>query len=145
MLLNCQRRDFTALFYFRKRSILIQNDVRLLIDVRKNPLSRKFGFSKEKLELISEAVKVKYAHIPDLGIESKKRASLNTPDDYKNLFKGYEETLDQHIEQLNTVYSLLHMNIRVALMCFEKDAEMCHRHVIRDYLLKTYEIRSVDL
>lgn len=126
-------------------NILIQNDVRLLIDVRKNPLSRKFGFSKEKMGHISEAVKIKYTHIPALGIESEKRAVLNTPDDYKNLFKDYEETLDQRLEPLNTVYSLLCANKRIALMCFEKDVELCHRHVIRDYLSRIHKIRSIDL
>lgn len=126
-------------------NILIQNDVRLLIDVRKNPLSRKFGFSKEKLERIAEAVKIKYTHIPALGIESEKRSALNSLDDYKNLFSDYEETLDQRIGQLNAVYSLLCANTRVALMCFEKDAEMCHRHVIRDYLSSVYKTRSIDL
>lgn len=124
---------------------LIQNDIRLLIDVRRNPLSRKFGFSKERLELISKSVKIRYTHIPALGIESEKRAALNCVDDYKNLFQGYEETLDQRIGPLNEVYSLLCANTRIALMCFEKNAEMCHRHVIRDYLLRTYQVRSIDL
>lgn len=124
---------------------LIQNDVRLLIDVRRNPLSRKFGFSKERLELISKGVKIGYTHIPALGIESEKRATLNCVDDYKNLFQDYEETLNQRIGSLNEVYSLLCANVRVALMCFEKDVEMCHRHVIRNYLLRTYQVRSIDL
>ena len=45
----------------------------LLCDVRKNPLSRKFGFSKKKLKHITETVGIKYVHIPELGIESDKR------------------------------------------------------------------------
>ena len=57
---------------------LIQNDIRLLCDVRKNPLSRKFGFSKGKLSHILDTIGIKYVHIPDLGIESDKRRSLDT-------------------------------------------------------------------
>ncbi|MHB1153508.1 MAG: DUF488 family protein [Eubacteriales bacterium] len=35
--------------------------------------------------------------------------------------------------------------MRIAIMCFEKDPEMCHRHVIRDYMMNMFEIRSIDL
>lgn len=124
---------------------LIRNDIRLLCDVRKNPLSRKFGFSKARLEHITETVGIKYVHIPDLGIESDKRCSLNTLEDYQQLFKRYAKTLPNLEPQLKYLYSLLSSNVRIALMCFEKESEMCHRHVIRDYLLTMNTIRSVDL
>ena len=124
---------------------LIQNDVRLLCDVRKNPLSRKFGFSKGKLEHITQTVGIKYAHIPDLGIESEKRCSLETPSDYKYLFENYAETLPSRRKFLDEVYALLQKNTRIALMCFEREPEMCHRHVIRDYIVKINQVRSLDM
>ncbi|MDR9756302.1 MAG: DUF488 family protein [Thermoanaerobacterales bacterium] len=124
---------------------LIQNDVRLLCDVRKNPVSRKFGFSKRKLVHITETVGIGCVHMPDLGIESHKRSSLETVDDYKCLFRGYAKTLLNLKPQLERLYSLLNEHDRIALMCYEKDADMCHRHVIRDYLTKRHPIRSVDL
>jgi hypothetical protein len=124
---------------------LIQNDIRLLCDVRKNPLSRKFGFSKGKLEHITETVGIKYVNIPDLGIESDKRSSLETVEDYKCLFSDYAETLPNLAPLLERVYSLLCTNVRIALMCYEREPEMCHRHVIRDYITNTHTIRSVDL
>jgi uncharacterized protein YwgA len=124
---------------------LIRNDIRLLCDVRKNPLSRKFGFSKKILEHITETVGIKYVHIPDLGIESDQRCALNTTEDYKQLFDGYAKTLLNLEPQLNDLYSLLRSNGRIALMCFEKASNMCHRHVIRDYLLNVYPIWSLDL
>ncbi|MEA4895903.1 MAG: DUF488 family protein [Oscillospiraceae bacterium] len=124
---------------------LIQNDIQLLCDVRKNSLSRKFGFSKDKLKHITETIGIKYVHIPDLGISSDKRRSLDTLDDYKCLFEEYAKTLPDHKKELENVYSLLCANTRIALMCYEKEPEMCHRHVIRDFLLNAHEIRSVDL
>jgi uncharacterized protein (DUF488 family) len=126
-------------------NILIQNDVRLLCDVRKNPLSRKFGFSKGKLKHIAETIGIKYTHIPDLGIESGKRKSLDTAEEYQCLFKEYSKTLPNLKPHLDYLYTLLCSNDRVALMCYEAEPEMCHRHVIRDYLSSTYELRSVDL
>ena len=124
---------------------LIQNDVRLLCDVRKNPLSRKFGFSKGKLEHIANTVGIRYAHIPELGIESEKRCSLNTLDDYKNLFADYEKNISGKCEYLEKAYALLQQHTRIALMCFEHTPEMCHRHVIRDYIVRTHGVRSVDM
>ncbi len=124
---------------------LIQNNVRMLIDVRKNPISRKFGFSKNKLKHIVETVGIEYFHIPDLGIESKDRVMLKTKEDYSKLFETYKTSLEQKEVQFKQLYSLFSVKHRVALMCFEKEAEMCHRHVIRDNIVKKYNIRSIDL
>ncbi len=124
---------------------LIQNDVRLLCDVRRNPISRKFGFSKNRLKSIASGVGIKYIHIPNLGIESKKRAALTSTVDYRFLFDDYAKTLPDLKPYLEKLYSLLRSENRIALMCYEKEPDMCHRHVIRDYLVSTYETRSVDL
>ena len=124
---------------------LIQNDIRLLCDVRKNPLSRKFGFSKGKLEHITQTVGIRYVHIPGLGIESDKRCSLETSEDYKRLFEDYEKTLPRRKAFLEDVYTLLRTNIRIALMCFERDPLMCHRHVVKDYIVGTHHVKSVDI
>lgn len=124
---------------------LIRNDIRLLCDVRKNPLSRKFGFSKSKLKHIMETVGIKYIHIPDLGIESDKRSSLETAADYKCLFSDYAQKLPNLTMLLEEIYSRLRSNTRIALMCYEREPEMCHRHIIREYITTAHKIRSVDL
>ena len=124
---------------------LIQNGIRLLCDVRKNSLSRKFGFSKSKLEHITGTAGIKYIHIPDLGIESNKRKTLDTSEDYRVLFEDYAKTLPDFDSHLEWIYSLLRSNVRIALMCYESDATMCHRHVIRDYITNAHQVRSEDL
>ena len=124
---------------------LIQNSVKMLCDVRKNPLSRKFGFSKSKLEHILRMVGIMYIHMPGLGIESEKRSALETAEDYEALFNDYSSTIPTIKPYLDEVYSLLCSNARIALMCYEKDAAMCHRHVIRDYIANTHNVRSEDL
>jgi len=126
-------------------NILIINGVKLLCDVRKNPLSRKFGFSKGKLEHITETAGIKYIHIPNLGIESDKRSALANTEDYEMLFVNYKKTLPDLEPFICWVYSLLCSNARVALMCYEREATMCHRHVIRDFIMDAYRVESVDL
>lgn len=124
---------------------LVQNDVRLLCDVRKNSFSRKFGFTKERLEQTAKVLGIQYLHLPSLGIESSKRRSLDTQADYLSLFDDYKKTLPIHKSRLDSLYAQLCTHVRIALMCFEKDPEMCHRHIIRDYLCSIYPIRSIDL
>ncbi len=44
---------------------LIENDVKLLVDVRSNPLSMKYGFSKNTLNKYCQSIGIEYEHIPD--------------------------------------------------------------------------------
>lgn len=124
---------------------LIKNDVRLLCDVRKNSVSRKFGFSKNKIQHILSTIGIEYVHIPELGIESQKRANLESISDYQQLFQEYKVSLSQRKKYLEHVHSLLSSNVRIALMCYEKEPLMCHRHVIKDYIESNYNVRSQNL
>lgn len=46
---------------------LIKNNVRTLIDLRRNPLSRKYGFSKKTLAETVKKLGIDYVHIPELA------------------------------------------------------------------------------
>lgn len=125
---------------------LIINDVHILCDVRKNAYSQKYGFSKAPLQKACEGIGVKYIHVPQLGIESDKRQSLNTQADYDRLFDEYERTtLKENTVALQYVRDLIRTDKRVALTCFEKDPKQCHRSRVaaalmnfedKDYTLK---------
>jgi hypothetical protein len=124
---------------------LIQNDIRVLCDVRNNPLSRKFGFSKINLQKYLGHIGIEYVHIPELGIVPEKRNHLGSDQDYRNLFKDYKASLPKRREYLERLYQLLQDNRRIALTCFEHEPSYCHRHIIRDYLKKNYSVETVDL
>lgn len=124
---------------------LIQNDIRLLCDVRRNPLSRKFGFSKAKLQHVLETVGIKYVHVPEVGIDSEKRTSLNSLHDYDVLFEHYKANLHNITNYLEYIARLLDENHRIVLMCYEEDPRICHRHIIRDYLLERHGAICEDL
>jgi hypothetical protein len=126
-------------------NILIKNDIRVLCDVRNNPLSRKFGFSKNSLQKYLGNIGIEYIHFPELGIKSEKRNNLNSVQDYQKLFKEYKSSLNNCREYLEKLYLLLETKNRIALTCFEHDPLNCHRHVIRDYLKNTYNVQITDL
>jgi hypothetical protein len=126
-------------------NILIKNNVRVLCDVRNNPLSRKFGFSKNSLQKYLGNIGIEYVHLPELGIKSEKRNNLSSDEDYRNLFVDYEASLPDQKDHLEQLFQLLVTKGRIALTCFEHDPSHCHRHVVRDYLKKTYDVETTDL
>lgn len=107
---------------------LIKNDVKLLIDVRNNPMSMKFGFSKSQIKKYCESLGIEYLHIPEVGIQSEHRKELRTQKDYDKLFISYkEDTLTKTKEYQIKIISLLLEKKRVALTCFEANICQCHR------------------
>jgi hypothetical protein len=112
---------------------LVGNNIKLLCDVRRNPLSRKYGFSKSTLSYTVESLGIHYHHIPELGISSDDRRSLNSLADYKRLFDHYDKTtIVAQRDKLKVVVQLSRTYGRVALTCFEADVCMCHRGRIVD-------------
>jgi hypothetical protein len=107
---------------------LIQNNVAALIDVRRNPLSRKYGFSKKTLSDTVQKLGIEYLHLPELGISSDQRQALNTQDDYDRLFASYEKNeLRQNKAALEGLFKTFLDRKRVAITCFEASVCMCHR------------------
>lgn len=46
---------------------LLKNDIKVLVDVRSNSLSMKFGFSKNQLRRFCDNLGINYVHIPEVG------------------------------------------------------------------------------
>ena len=118
---------------------LIKNDIRCLVDVRRNPRSMKFGFSKNRLEHICNETGIVYVSIPELGIDSEERENIDDDNSYNLLFNKYKnETLENTEEQQKQVLDLLKKYKRIALTCFEADINKCHRKILADYILDKY-------
>lgn len=124
---------------------LIQNDIRLICDVRNNPISRKFGFSKTLLSNVLQEINIEYVHMPELGIVSEKRKELNDSADYKTLFTEYKKTLPKKKVYIKKIFDLLCDKKRVALTCFEKDPNFCHRHILGQFIKDNYAVRVVNI
>ena len=114
---------------------LIQNNVSALIDVRKNPLSRKYGFSRKTLSETLSKLGIVYLHMPELGIVSEKRQMLRGQADYDQLFDDYEKTvLAENEKSIERLFSLFLQYKRVAITCFEAEAGRCHRSRVANAL-----------
>lgn len=112
-------------------NVLIKAGVTVLCDVRRNPLSRKYGFSKGSLSRGVVGVGIRYEHIPALGIASDKRRNLESAADYRALFDEYErESLPSRGDELIRIREWVEAGETVALMCYELDPQQCHRHCV---------------
>ncbi|MCL2799159.1 MAG: DUF488 family protein [Endomicrobia bacterium] len=120
-------------------NLLITNNIKTLVDVRKNPISMKYGFSKGFLSKRTNDLGIEYLHVPELGIESDKRQSLNSFEDYQNLFANYEDTtLKRNIKSVEKVHDILMQDRRIALTCFEADKNYCHRYRVVNCINNLY-------
>ncbi|MBP7477372.1 MAG: DUF488 domain-containing protein [Chitinophagales bacterium] len=107
---------------------LLKNDVKVLVDVRNNALSMKYGFSKSQLKKYCASIGIDYVHIPEVGIQSTQRQELNTQEDYDKLFVVYCKTnLTKTGNAQNEILKLLKQKKRIALTCFESNICQCHR------------------
>ncbi|MBI4560162.1 MAG: DUF488 domain-containing protein [Candidatus Hydrogenedentes bacterium] len=113
---------------------LLRNSVSVLCDIRRNPLSRKYGFSKSTLQNACEGLGIRYEHLPELGIASHRRRDLSTADDYASLFTDYRRNdLPRERASLERIVSWIRpAGGRVALTCFEFSARQCHRQCVAE-------------
>ena len=123
--------------YFNR---LIRNNIRCLVDVRKNPRSMKFGFTRSRLESLCTETGIKYISIPELGIETDDRKNLSDENSYKLLFESYlKKTVKNTSSEQLRVVDLISKYKRIALTCFEADINKCHRKVLADYIQTKYK------
>ena len=119
---------------------LIKNDVKVLVDVRNNPLSMKFGFSKTQLKNFCASLDIEYLHIPQVGIQSEQRQELNSQADYDKLFDTYKKSnLKKTTTYQEQILKLLKEKKRIALTCFEANICQCHRKHLAEAITKLPE------
>lgn len=118
-------------------AFLAKNKIQCIADVRKNPVSRKKGFSKNKLAERLREKNIDYVHLPDLGVPSdwRKRAKAKLITRAK-MFMDYKlKILPKEKDALKNLREKIH-DERTALLCYEADACDCHRHFVVEALLK---------
>lgn len=115
---------------------LLEQDVRVLVDVRLNPLSRKPGLSKTKLAAALRAAGIEYVHHRALGNPKDNRVGFRAGE--PESLARYREVLDtaDATDALAHVCELLDGGA-VALLCFEHDHAECHRDIVVDRVLET--------
>ena len=117
--------------------LLLANHIRLLVDLRSFPRSRRFPhFNQQFLAAALANLGVAYQHFPELGGRRKPRADSPHVVWRNPAFRGYADHMDSdefrrgigRLQELACKYG------NTAVMCAEAVWWRCHRRLIADYL-----------
>ncbi|MEU9191606.1 DUF488 family protein, N3 subclade [Streptomyces hundungensis] len=115
---------------------LLEAQISMVADVRLTPISRKPGFSKTRLGHALDEAGITYTHLRALGNPKDNRA----PFWEGRISEGrarFRSLLRNDAAQADLDVLAEHAGqARVAVLCFEKDEERCHRHVVLETLRK---------
>ena len=117
--------------------------VAVLADVRALPLSRRPGFSKTALAAALAEAGIEYRHFKALGTPADGRAAARAGR-HAELERIYAGQL-QLPEAMAAGAQLadLARERHVALLCYERDARVCHRTLLREAMLADFD--AIDL
>ena len=110
-------------------SLLSEQGVETVVDIREVPLSRKRGFSKRALaEILSEAG-LDYIHMAALGCPRPVRNRYREDGDWKRYTKGFVSHLKTQQDAIAELAQLAG-SAKCALLCYEADHNFCHRSMV---------------
>ncbi len=109
---------------------LMRNNISVVADVRHLPLSRKKGFSKTVLSESLSNKNIDYVNFRELGATKELRDKLKEDGDYKTFFRAMALSVLKHKDKLTEINQMLCDGKNVALMCFERNYNLCHRKVV---------------
>ena len=111
-------------------------DIKILVDIRSLPGSRKFPqFNKENLKLSLEGAEIQYMHLAYLGGRRKVKKDSKNNRWNNDSFKGYADYMETE-EFESAIVKLKHIALEkhTAYMCSEAVWWRCHRSMVSDYL-----------
>lgn len=109
------------------------HDVRVLVDVRERALSRRPDFNGVRLSAALERAGIVYRHIPELGSKSSLRQTLWETKDFERFAGLYLAYLRRwRLGDVNVLARLVHREGVVCILCYELDADSCHRRILAE-------------
>ena len=124
---------------------LLTSGIRCIVDVRSNPVSRKYGFHKTTLSRLSASCEIEYHHFPELGIPSVLRQGLTSYKDYEALFSYYEKHILPNVRSQIAHAAEIMAEKPSVLMCMESDPAYCHRTPLASVIDKTLSSGIIHL
>lgn len=120
-------------------------EVELVIDVRAVASSRKAGFSKTLLGNSLNAEGVGYLHLRALGTPKPGRdaARAGRTGEMRQIFNAHLEEPEAQLALAQATE--LAKERRIALLCYEDDANCCHRQIVADRIRGRLKCEVVDL
>ncbi len=115
-------------------SVLSEYDIEVLVDIRQRAFSRKPDFRKRKLQTDCESAGLEYRCFPTLGSTDELRDRLRETGNIEEFHKAFGELARRTMQQPIDDLGILARSKRIALLCYERDHEACHRQEIAEML-----------
>jgi uncharacterized protein (DUF488 family) len=126
-------------------NLLLDHKVEVLADVREKPMSRKPDFRGGVLKASCERAGILYQGWPALGSTQKQRDYLHETGNFAMFarrFRAYaKRALSAEILRLAGVVG----ERRVALLCYERCHDECHRSIVADMLATKLGVAIIRL
>jgi uncharacterized protein (DUF488 family) len=125
---------------------LKRKKIELLVDTRAVAASRRPGFSKRQLAASLDEAGIGYIHLQKLGTPAEGRAAARKGDT-DALWRIYDKHIKTSEAQaaLDELIALIKSGKRVALLCYCRDPETCHRSRIVANVKKRTPVKVNDL
>lgn len=107
-------------------ALLNKSGVRVVVDVRERPQSRKKGFSKTAFSALLAEAGIQYRHVPALGCPKPIRDRYKNDGNWNTYTRGFEAYLSKQKDAINGLAALARSST-ACLVCFEADYNYCHR------------------
>ena len=125
--------------------VLVKNKIKTLLDVRAVPLSRKPGFSKNKLASFLAQEGISYVGLKGLGTPAEGRAAAR-----QGQKSELERIFGEHLHSDDAVRDLkeairISNEVPACLLCFEHSPHCCHRRLVAEAIRKTTHQEIVHL
>ncbi len=119
--------------------------VRLLLDIRELPLSRKKGFSKRALAQALADGGIAYRHLRDLGNPKPGRDAAHRGDraTFERVFRN--QLRSENAQRALDCATELALHQPACLLCFERDEAGCHRRIVADAMAARSSLRIEHL
>jgi uncharacterized protein (DUF488 family) len=125
---------------------LKRTKIELLVDTRAVAASRRPGFSKRQLAASLDEAGIGYIHLQKLGTPAEGRAAARKGDT-DALWRIYDKHIKTSEAQaaLDELIALIKSGKRVALLCYCRSPEACHRSRIVANVKKRTPVKVNDL
>lgn len=120
-------------------------DIRLVIDVRALPISRRKGFAKSALSAALADAGIGYLHLKALGTPKAGRDAARSGDraTFSRIFAAQMASAEA-VADLARATELARAE-RACLLCFERDPAQCHRSIVADAIAESGQLDIVHL
>lgn len=129
-------------------AFLVEKKIARVADVRKNPVSRKKGFSKRRLAEELGRRGIEYLHLPALGMPREwrklaKEGKITRARMFRDFVRKILPVERESVDLLRAVAR----EKPTAILCYENDPSDCHRRMVAEEMerLSGGKSRFVDL